>query len=80
MHPTQRNFIYNWCLSTRPDNSAIRDHCFSLDHHFKIFIFEILDSATHLLGHRILKFIYMNSNRELSSNQTATVVIIIDTS
>ena len=66
-------------LLTRPDNSAIRDHCFSLDHPFKTSNFNIIDSASQILDLRILESIHIINNRpEINNNQTATIVNVLD--
>ena len=47
----------------RPDNSAIRDHCFNLNHPFKMSNFYIIDTAEKLLDLRILESIHIINNR-----------------
>ena len=64
---------------TRPDNSAIKDNCFSLDHPFKMSNFNIIDNAAQLLDLRILESIHIINNRpEINTNQTATIVNVLD--
>ena len=47
---------------SRPDNSAIRDHCFKNDHPFKISNFNVIDSTSQLLKIKTIPSIAVELN------------------
>ena len=66
-------------MLTRPENPAIRDHCFNNDHNFKISNFNIIDSAAQHFDLRILESIHIKrSNLDINNYETATTVNILD--
>ena len=66
-------------MLTRPDNSAIRDHCFNNDHYFKISHFNVIESTAQLLDLRIIDSIHIHRNNPEINNQTAATENILHT-
>ena len=62
-------------MLTRPDNSAIRDHCFNNEIPFKISHFNVIDSTAQ----KILEFQNLFISIEINNDtyQTATIVNIL---
>ena len=64
---------------TRPDNSAIRDHCYQLDHRFKLENFKIIDSAPYEKDLRILEALYIKTQKpSINSNQNSLMLNILE--
>ena len=64
---------------TKPDNSAIRDHCLNLDHRFDSSNFEVIGSSFYDRDLRILEAIFIKTQKSgLNNYQNSLALNILE--